>query len=423
MSAKTFFSQSTKLRHVYLTYQHDPSKTITINIQGIKTPSLLSVHYGVISQQPEHYARYTHKVIARAESSLHLPDGRQIYHVELKDLLPGATYYFTITDGKNVLCPQYSFRTIPQDNKTPLVFVEGGDWETTPQARSLAIQASRSNPYAALLGGDYPKNVFGKGNYIKWDEWLDQYTETMVTPEGHLIPMVMAIGNHEVIGGFDQSKEAAPFFFHYFRQGNQGESYFFLPFGKRMGLYVLDSGHAASHDGVQLYWLIETLEATQSFPVKMAMYHVPIYPSLRFVEKDLLYQSCKGLVDFFRGSMYASKLYSPKSLEGKKHWLPIFDHYGLTVAFEHHDQTLKRTKLLKQGKEDPQGTLYLGDGGWGPAIQYPPLQGYLRSHFATIQGKVHFFWSVTILEEKIIYKAITATGEVLDQYIQKIRYN
>ncbi len=390
---------------------------MTINVQGIKTPSSLTIHYDTEPHQG--YALlYRFSTSGQGYRTVILPDGRTLYHVELTDLMPGTQYYFTVGDGMRSFTSELSFRTIPAEGS--LLFIEGGDWENTPAAVSLAKKAGTLNPNAVLLGGDYPSSVDRVADYRKWDTWLDVYKEYMVTTDGCLIPLVMAIGNHEVIGGFDRTKEDVPFFLHYFKQGSTGESYFSLPFGKRLHLFVLDSGHATPHDAAQGEWLRDAFEKTKSVPIKMALYHVPLFPSIRFADRDAIYRSFYGVVEFCNGVKSASRLFSPKSYEGRRHWMPLFDAYGLTVAFEHHDQTLKRTKLLRNGREDPRGTLYLGDGGWGPKVQYPPIQGYFHSFFANLQGKVHFFWVVSVEKERIVYSATTASGKILDQFTQKI---
>lgn len=413
-----FSNSPAKLRHVYLTWQHDPCHTMTVNVHGIRTPSVLTVYY----DKKAHFSQlseYPFKVSGKGECPIKLPDGRRLYHIELRDLDPDEVYYFTIGDDFHAYGKEMSFHTIPEDEKAPLRFVEGGDWENTPEAETLAVQAASMNPHATLLGGDYPSLVLGLRDFAQWDSWLDAYARTMVTSEGCLIPMVMALGNHEVIGGFGQTKDQVPFFLHYFRQGEK--SYFSLPFGKKMQLFVLDSGHATPHGGEQSSWLAEELQRAKDLPVKIALYHVPLFPSLRFVEKDLIYRSLHGIVELWKDKSSADKLFSRESALGKQHWLPLFDQYTLTVAFEHHDQALKRTKLIRYGKEDKEGTLYLGDGGWGSALQYPPIQGYFHTYFNELKGKVHFFWFVEINQNEIRYEAISSSGKVLDHYIQQIR--
>ncbi|MCH9627670.1 MAG: hypothetical protein S4CHLAM2_13120 [Chlamydiales bacterium] len=406
------------LRHLYLTWQRDPSRTITLNIHGINTPETLHVYYDT---EPHHskIGRYAHKVQGSGAVFQQLPDGRRLYHIELPGLQPATAYYFTVGDSRRAYGNEQSFRTIAEKSEK-LLIVEGGDWENTRSAEALAKKAASLDPHAVWLGGDYPSSVHGLRDYKKWDHWLDVYTRSMVTSEGHLIPLVMAIGNHEVLGGFNQPKTQAPFFFRYFKQGDTEESYFSLPFGDAVQLIVLDSGHTAPHAGEQTLWLEETLKKASHKPVKVALYHVPLYPSIRFAEKGLSYRSTRGFVELVKGKNSANKLFSKESQEGRRFWLPLFDQYRLTAAFEHHDQTLKRTKLLRHGREDPTGTLYLGDGGWGPKVQFPTLQGYFQNYFAHLQGKQHFFWVMEVKEGEITYVALTASGQVLDRFTQKI---
>lgn len=399
-----------------MTWQHDLGTTITLNLHGLATSPELTIYY---DSKPHfsNLSEYRYKLNVKGIKQTQIPDKRILYCAELKSLIPGERYYFTVADGQKVLSDERHFTTVPLD--APIRFVEGGDWEVTPEAEELAKKAAELSPHATLLGGDYPSKVFTKRGYKKWDAWLDIYEKTMVTPSGDLIPLVLSIGNHEVIGGYHQQKKEVPFFFDYFCQGETKESYFSLECGKRLALFVLDSGHVSDHGGEQSHWLKKQLEEHKEIPVKIALYHVPLYPCVRFVEKDIHYRSIYGLTRLFGGRRKADKLLARGSSLGRKYWLPLFDEYGLTVAFEHHDQALKRTKLLRNGVEAPDGTLYLGDGGWGAEKLYPPIQGYFNSHFAHLIGKVHFFWFIEIEEGKIFYAAINTKGEILDNFEQK----
>lgn len=387
---------------------------MTINIQASSSPAELIVYY-----DKERGAPYKNTKKAELFQKTSLPRGRRIYHAELTDLEQNTTYYFTINDPQGTVQKEYSFRTLPKDN-SPLLFIEGGDWENTSAACHLAKKAASFAPHAVFLGGDYPSHVLGPSDMAEWDFWLDTYAQSMVTPEGHLIPMIMAIGNHEVIGGYEQGKEQVPFFLHFFRQGTSGKSYFSLPIGERIKLFVLDSGHTEAHAGNQRDWLEKELKEGADYPIKIALYHVPLYPSVRFAKKNLAYFLVRNFTELFKNKHAANKLFSKGSELGRKHWLPLFDHYDLTVAFEHHDQALKRTKLLKRGRVHPRGTLYLGDGGWGCKVQPPPIQGIFSNEFAHMQAGQHFFWVIEVHSDKIVYSAVNASGELLDHFIQKI---
>lgn len=394
---------------------NDTSRTITINIHSQKT-DLIHLYYDT---SPHHGIthKYTYHVVKLGTRFLHNIEKRWIFHIELKDLDPDKTYYFVIGDPINGYSEEKKFRTIPLKAKN-FRFVEGGDFEVTSNAKEIAIKAAKMDPMAALFGGDYPRDANTFSDYQKWDEWLDVYEKHMVTTDGRMIPMVLAIGNHEVLGQFDQPSINAPFYYNYFPQSSKHRSYFYKYFGEKIVYIVLDSGHTASHSGPQKTWLEKTLFKNKNIPIKFASYHVPIFPSVRFPQKDQSYKLGERLMILCGKKERLDKLLCPETLNGRKHWLPLFDEYSLTCAFEHHDQTLKRTKFLRNGLENANGTLYLGDGGWGSYYQYTPIQAYFRSYLAKAIGHVHFFWLIDITDNEIHYKAITKNGNIIDECIQ-----
>ena len=75
-------------------------------------------------------------------------------------------------------------------------------------------------------------------------------------------------------------------------------------------------------------------------PYVFPIYHVPGYPSVRA----------------FEGST---------SVLVREHWAPLFERYGVRVAFENHDHAYKRTVPIKGGRRDSTGVVYIGDGAWG----------------------------------------------------------
>jgi len=51
--------------------------------------------------------------------------------------------------------------------------------------------------------------------------------------------------------------------------------------------------------------------------------------------------------------------------DGIKEWIARFDKYNFQAIYENHVHAFKRTKSIKYGMEDINGTIYLGDGNWG----------------------------------------------------------
>ncbi len=374
----TLLSQASP-RHVYLTWQGDTSTTITINYQTMGDAETSSVYYDTkprkekINDYRLHATGTHHKIKG-------LEDGRTIHWVELTKLKPGETYYFVAGDPKNGFSAERKFQTIP-DNHGKLRFVEGGDMGTSPTMPLLVKQAAQQEPNFAVVGGDiaYANDVLT--NYARWDDWLDAWVKFMVTPKGFTVPMVLAIGNHEV------KKGAALFYSNYFAQQSD-RSYYSRKFGKNLVLYLIDSGHLSPHGGAQAAWLDLQLEADRNFRHRFAVYHVPLYPSVRAYDGG-------------------------GSVAGRNAWLPIFDKHHLTTAFEHHDHAFKRTKLLRNNQPHPDGTLYLGDGCWGQGFR--PVSNP-RRWYEEKTGSIQHFWRVDVSRNRVEYRAINKEGKIFDVY-------
>jgi hypothetical protein len=158
--------------------------------------------------------------------------------------------------------------------------------------------------------------------------------------------MIVCIGNHEVDGGYDKPRAAAPFFYALFDGLFTDTGYATLDFGDYLSLVLLDTAHTTPIAGDQTDWLEKTLKARADHPNVLVINHVPAYPSFR--------------------NPAASDNGKEGTGEGnRKHWVPLFQKYRVPVVLEHHDHTFKRTKLLIDGAENANGVLYLGDGSWG----------------------------------------------------------
>lgn len=411
-----FFANS--VRHVYLTWQRENiSDNITLNIHTTNNISELDIFYDSESKNSS-TTPYKHHIHVKGEYFL---KDRYLYHVEIQKLSPGKVYYFIVGSQKDGFTSEKKFKTIPSDFES-LRLIEGGDWELPDEANMISKTAASYNPSAILLGGDYSSEVLSLDDYKKWDDWLDSYSNNMLTDDGLLIPLILAIGNHDVEGSFNKTSKDAPFFFRYFHQSKEdNKSYFLKLLGPDIALFVLDSGHCADYWGKQYTWLKKKLKKHKHTPVKLALYHVPIFPSVRFSNENWFYRLLYPLAKLSNKKIDFTMLVCSQSYFGKKYWLPLFDKYKLTTAFEHHDHTLKRTKPIRYGMVNPRGTVYLGDGGWSPNIQCAPIQVYLSRYFAKSCGYIQFFWVVDVSKDKITYRAISSNNQVIDEYTQKIR--
>ena len=372
-------------RHVYLTWQGDTSRTMTVNYQTFGPPEASTVCYDMKPRGGRH-GEYRYMAVGNSHQLADLADERKIHWVELENLAPGETYYFIAGDPRHGFTAERKFRTMPADSQK-LRFVTGGDMGVGPAVADLLQHAAKLAPDFGVVGGDIAYANDALTNYTRWDAWLDHWQTNMVTPAGYTVPMVLAIGNHETKSRMSPSPTNAQFYFRYFAQ-TRDQSFYSRTFGKNLVLFLIDSGHVSAHDGEQAAWLDAQMTAHRSTPHKFAVYHVPLYPSVR---------------PFDGGG----------SVQGRESWLPIFDKHHLTAAFENHDHAFKRTHLLRENKRDPRGTLYLGDGCWGMSARQVSAE---RRWYEVKAASVQHFWQVDVSRRCVEYRAINKQGKVFDVY-------
>lgn len=370
--------------HVYLTWQGDPHTTITINVQSLGKDYPVEVLYGDRSYK-DNPESYPHQIEGISKTIPEVKPERSVHIFELTGLKPGELYYFTLKTIKGKYSQEYKFRTIPNDG-SPLHFVIGGDIGILPSASRLLYYAGKLNPQFLVVGGDISyANEEPKNDWI-WDVWFNNWEKNMKTSEGCLIPIIAGIGNHEV-NKKDPSlppEERSPFYLRYFAQG--GKTFFSKTFSPYLSLIVLDSSHIVPVSE-QTEWLKSTLQSSNNLPYIIPVYHVPLYPSHRS----------------FDGGV---------SVEERKLWLPLFDKYKVNVCFENHDHTFKRTKPLRNGQVDENGTVYLGDGCFG--VNPRTIENFSLGYFEKAESRRHF-WYVEIDANKLKAQAIDDNGNLFDE--------
>ena len=383
---------------VHLTWQGDTSTTMTVNLvveadgSDQRLPGAASVEW-----RPSGTEGQASSVAGTAVEMEGVP-GVRVFHFELRDLEPGASYDFTTTAEGRPLGNVRSFRTVPRDG--PVRLAAGGDVGTEPLSLALLAEASRQSPHMLVIGGDlaYANGLVSR--WPRWRTWLEYVTEALITPEGHTVPMVLAIGNHEVNVGRDggvpvsaPAEQKAPFFFGLFAQnqapGNSadagGATYFRRGLGAAGALYVLDTGHLVAHAD-QAAWLEAHLAADADLPNRVALYHVPLYPAHRSYEA---------------------------SARAREAWEGVFDRGGLTVALENHDHVLKRSHPIRLGEVvgPDEGVLYLGDGTMG--VDARTVDAEERWYIARSASEPHF-WMAELSGEGAIFRAFDEDGRLLD---------
>jgi acid phosphatase type 7 len=375
--------QATSLSHetVYLTWQRSPSTTMTIQwISAVNEKNCAIFYREKKGNGP--WKKVVGKSIVFPKMPQHL-----LHSVELQGLLPSTEYFFSfIPDQK-----QYQFVTAPSLLTKDFRFVVGGDLyhDEIEWMEKTSLEAAATSPLFAVLGGDIAYSVasryFTTEKTERWLDWVKSWHKTMVTPEGNLIPVIAAIGNHDIVGQYDQTPEQAIIFSSLFPMPGP-QIYNLLDFGDFLTLWLLDSGHGNPVGEKQSIWLEKTLKERQSTMHRIAVYHVPAYPSARSYNNNI-------------------------SQEIRQFWVPLFEKFGVQTVFEHHDHMYKRTYPLLKNRVNKEGVVYLGDGGWGVA---KPRKLRSKKNYVEKYGSMRHFILVVLSTEERCMQAIS-DGKIVDE--------
>lgn len=372
---------------VYLTFEkEDTSTSVTVNYMNLGKSAGGFVYYDTVSRESAEQYRFKKRARTQTINGV----DKTYNHALLENLNPGQTYYFRVGDEQMGFSKEYKTKMIPNDG-TPLRLVVGGDMSTDPSIVETAVSSTAKEPHVIIIGGDIAYANGKIDNEPKWMTWFERMEEIMITPSGYLVPLILAIGNHETTIGTVIPGNKVPFFFTLFPQNGE-KAYFKRKLGADSGLVVLDSGHNTLHRK-QVKFLEEALKSYQNLKYRMAAYHGPLYPNHR---------SENGL--------WARR--------GRRYWQPLFDKYKLTVGYEHHDHTLKRTHIIKDNKVTDNGTVYVGDGCWGKASREIKEKWYLKK--STPDTHV---WQVHVGAEKLTFKATGKDDETYDHFTLENRSN
>lgn len=315
------FSLSAEITALYLSWYGDPTTTMTIQWH---TP-----------QEEKGNA-----IVLETEDGEMPLDGASsplahilVHTAALENLSPDTEYAFRIGSYPTV----YKFRTAPDHLDQPLRFVVGGDvYAKTKIFRRMSKTVMAHNPLFVVLGGDLAYAIHShpfSSSIKRWLSFLKDWKDCMVASDGRIVPFLLVPGNHDI------SSDNYETFFTLFAFP-QKQLYRAVDFGSYLSLILLDTGHFQPIEGRQTLWLDKALSARPAIPFRFAVYHEAAYPS---------YYPYQGPI--------------PKKI--RTHWVPLFEKYRLTAAFENHNHAFKRTFPIKASRVDPTGVTYIGDGGWG----------------------------------------------------------
>lgn len=393
--------------HVYLLLAPDPSSQMQVVYHTTGKPKTAQVQYGL----SKHHLNYTAEVHV---NHLHriLDTERYVNTVLLKNLTSNTTYYFRcIFDGADKDSHVYKFRTLPPgtNSSEPLMFAVGGDLGGNETTKITTREAARHNPWFVVFGGDLAYDNAWWGCHCRWDRLFSIFQSNLKTPEGHIIPILASVGNHEVGGEFRQDSKKVPFidYFPYavdadnpvYQYMHDSESrkrmlYHSHRLGTLFTFVVLDSGLVLPHNGSQTEFLERELQRDAKF--KFVVYHIPLYPSRR-------------------------SFLSSQSAVGRVYWESLFEKYQTTLIFENHDHVYKRTYPMINGKactvnitcRANEGLVFMGDGAWGI---HPQTVNNGEYYLAKAAHDINYFGLATLNGTNVSVVAMRPDGSEFDSF-------
>ncbi len=336
-----------------------------------------------------------------------------VHHVELTGLQPDTVYYFIAGHPEHGWSGERAFRTAPERAKS-FRFVVGGDSRSAgaspyPQWPSARDNVSRLmaqySPSFVVFSGDFIYNGDDQVRPDTWDNWFSAISQYWITPEGLTIPIVPAIGNHEIYYPQPSSYNPATHAMNYYTVFNLpgNERWYALSWGPDLRIIVLDSEILDPRSEAwreQVEWLQGELEASKDYLWKIVVTHRDMVSSRSDIPKAFYNPNGRAMID---------------------NWAFLFDKYGVDLVLMGHFHTYERSHPLDWTRAPGEimplenGITYVVSGGWGA----PLYTGYSPKWYTAFgpDSRYHFVL-IDLYDNGMLHmRAIDVNGEVFDELI------
>ena len=226
-----------------------------------------------------------------------------------------------------------------------------------------------NNPRIICLahGGDY---IVDGRNWNQWRLWLSQH-ELTTGKDGRVLPVIPTRGNHD----------PGPIYQEVFNIEAGAPDWHTTHLGSDVAMVTLDTNVPGG--GAQRQWLEDELKRLRPESTwLLTQYHRPLYPAVKSAPPH-------------------TKIFTP-----------LFDEYNVDLACESDGHCIKRTVPIRNGKADPTGVVYIGEGGLGVGNRTPKAN--LWYFDGGITGKGHHFMQLDFTPEILRIRTILLGGEVFD---------
>lgn len=373
---------------IYLTWIEDPTTTIHVDWH---TDKQIESNLYIREKGSEDWRSFDSKVLPYPFSE------RWVHRVGVKNLKANTSYEVRFGEFTEI----YYFQTLPNslDNRLLKIAIGGDTMHQKEWFEKTNRVVASYEPDFVIIGGDMAYENGLAENVQRIYDWFDAHKQTLILDDGRILPCIVAIGNHEVVGGYHDNNEGyeqtdsfrariAPYFYGLFAFPGQ-PGYKTLDIGNYLSFIILDTQHSNPITGKQTEWLEETLSARTNVFHKIPIYHVPGYPSVRE----------------YNGRTQTSV---------RDNWMPLFEANDVRIAFSNHDHAYKRTFPIKAGEVNQDGVIYVGDGSWG--VEPRPVHDKDTTWYLQEVKSVRAFTLLTLEDKNFSFISVDEDGNVIDEY-------
>ncbi len=353
-----------------------------------------TLSWSTLKRGETHTLRYRVKGDAGSASTVLAESGRftggetELYyhHARLTELRPSTAYEVEFISDKVQSAKMY-FITAPDDDRS-FSILHGGDSRSDHDVRrtmnrvmaeQTATTATNENPDDDILafahGGDF---IVSGTNMQQWSQWLSDQELTR-GEDGRLLPIIPTRGNHDHGKPFNEV----------FGFPESDKNYYAIDLSPQVRWLTLNT--EISTGGDQAKWLEQKLKASRpKYRWLLAQYHYPIFPAV------------KGIASTFHN------------------WAPLFEKYNLDLGCESDGHNIKRTFPIRDGKQDPTGVVYIGEGGLGAPQRTPKTDRWYLAP-PSIADKGNHVFMLTFGKDKLKIECISNDSKVLHTFELKPR--
>jgi trimeric autotransporter adhesin len=301
----------------------------------------------------------------------------RVNEVVLEQLQQDTTYVYRVGDGEH-WSGLKEFTTLKR--KQTFDFAVLGDTQSPSDLSHLdRILGELDKKESAFMihVGDI---VDESSKFNQWDHTLSVFTKY---PNISSTDLVAALGNHEYMG--DEDGSLAKSILNFPENGpdiDKGGTY--SVDYNNMHISVLGYTTDNSILDQQLQWLKEDMNKSDK-PWKILVTHKPPYYTNPFGGNEIM----------------------------KEKLPPVADELGIDIVFSGHDHSYGRTKKLKAGQEDSNGTVYVVAGTTGNK-HYDAVVDEKFDYVNT--DNIAVSMSAHVDKEKITFKTTSSDGDLIDEF-------